>query len=95
MLAESRALRYLSAVVAPIRIANCSGFFGDRLSAAREMVERGPRSRQTVRRSSASTTARTARAPSEPSPPSCSTRSTGPSTSDRRCRRASAPSSST
>ena len=26
----------------PIRIANCSGFFGDRLSAAREMVERGP-----------------------------------------------------
>lgn len=27
---------------APIRIANCSGFFGDRLSAAREMVEGGP-----------------------------------------------------
>src|SRR6187455_70422 len=27
---------------APIRIANCSGFFGDRLSAAREMVEDGP-----------------------------------------------------
>ena len=26
----------------PIRIANCSGFFGDRLSAAREMVEGGP-----------------------------------------------------
>jgi hypothetical protein len=26
----------------PIRIANCSGFFGDRLSAAREMVEDGP-----------------------------------------------------
>jgi hypothetical protein len=26
----------------PIRIANCSGFFGDRLSAAREMVEEGP-----------------------------------------------------
>jgi len=25
----------------PIRIANCSGFFGDRLSAAREMVEGG------------------------------------------------------
>ncbi len=23
----------------PIRIANCSGFFGDRLSGAREMVE--------------------------------------------------------
>jgi Acyclic terpene utilisation family protein AtuA len=27
---------------APIRIANCSGFYGDRLSAAREMVEGGP-----------------------------------------------------
>jgi hypothetical protein len=27
---------------APIRIANCSGFFGDRMSAAREMVEGGP-----------------------------------------------------
>ncbi len=26
----------------PIRIANCSGFFGDRFSAAREMVEGGP-----------------------------------------------------
>ncbi|MFQ5416042.1 MAG: acyclic terpene utilization AtuA family protein [Myxococcota bacterium] len=26
----------------PIRIANCSGFFGDRLSAAKEMVEGGP-----------------------------------------------------
>jgi hypothetical protein len=26
----------------PIRIANCSGFFGDRLSGAREMVEGGP-----------------------------------------------------
>ena len=26
----------------PIRIANCSGFFGDRLSAAREMVQGGP-----------------------------------------------------
>ncbi len=26
----------------PIRIANCSGFFGDRVSAAREMVEDGP-----------------------------------------------------
>src|SRR6185369_125075 len=25
-----------------IRIANCSGFYGDRLSAAREMVEDGP-----------------------------------------------------
>ena len=25
-----------------LRIANCSGFFGDRLSAAREMVEGGP-----------------------------------------------------
>ncbi len=25
-----------------IRIANCSGFFGDRLAAAREMVEDGP-----------------------------------------------------
>jgi hypothetical protein len=29
-------------VAAPIRIANCSGFYGDRLSAAREMVEEGP-----------------------------------------------------
>ena len=27
---------------APVRIANCSGFYGDRLSAAREMVEDGP-----------------------------------------------------
>src|SRR3954462_15862598 len=26
----------------PIRIANCSGFYGDRLSAAKEMVEDGP-----------------------------------------------------
>ena len=26
----------------PIRIANCSGFFGDRLSAAQEMVDGGP-----------------------------------------------------
>ena len=26
----------------PIRIANCSGFFGDRLSAALEIVEGGP-----------------------------------------------------
>src|SRR5690606_18244285 len=26
----------------PIRIANCSGFYGDRLSGAREMVEGGP-----------------------------------------------------
>ena len=26
----------------PIRIANCSGFFGDRLSAAKEMVDGGP-----------------------------------------------------
>ncbi|MBY0276675.1 DUF1446 domain-containing protein [Candidatus Binatia bacterium] len=26
----------------PVRIANCSGFFGDRLSAAREMLEDGP-----------------------------------------------------
>jgi Acyclic terpene utilisation family protein AtuA len=29
-------------VTAPIRIANCSGFYGDRLSAAREMVDGGP-----------------------------------------------------
>jgi len=29
-------------VAAPLRIANCSGFYGDRLSAAREMVEGGP-----------------------------------------------------
>ncbi|MCO7221432.1 acyclic terpene utilization AtuA family protein [Klenkia sp. PcliD-1-E] len=27
---------------APVRIANCSGFYGDRLAAAREMVEGGP-----------------------------------------------------
>ncbi len=26
----------------PVRVANCSGFFGDRLSAAREMVDGGP-----------------------------------------------------
>ncbi|MFN8159086.1 MAG: acyclic terpene utilization AtuA family protein [Candidatus Nanopelagicales bacterium] len=26
----------------PVRVANCSGFFGDRLAAAREMVEGGP-----------------------------------------------------
>ncbi|MDX6214844.1 MAG: hypothetical protein QOG99_428, partial [Frankiales bacterium] len=26
----------------PVRIANCSGFYGDRLAAAREMVEDGP-----------------------------------------------------
>ena len=29
-------------MAAPIRIANCSGFYGDRLSAAAEMVEGGP-----------------------------------------------------
>lgn len=29
-------------MAAPIRIANCSGFYGDRVSAAREMVEGGP-----------------------------------------------------
>jgi len=29
-------------VADPIRIANCSGFYGDRLSAAREMVDGGP-----------------------------------------------------
>lgn len=29
-------------VAPPIRIANCSGFFGDRLSAAKEMVDGGP-----------------------------------------------------
>ncbi len=28
--------------IRPIRIANCSGFYGDRLSAAQEMVEQGP-----------------------------------------------------
>ena len=26
----------------PVRIANCSGFYGDRFSAAHEMVEGGP-----------------------------------------------------
>jgi Acyclic terpene utilisation family protein AtuA len=29
-------------MTAPIRIANCSGFYGDRLAAAREMVDAGP-----------------------------------------------------
>ncbi|MBA2279630.1 MAG: DUF1446 domain-containing protein, partial [Acidimicrobiia bacterium] len=29
-------------MAAPLRIANCSGFYGDRLAAAREMVEGGP-----------------------------------------------------
>ena len=29
-------------MASPIRIANCSGFYGDRLSAAREMVDDGP-----------------------------------------------------
>ena len=29
-------------MTAPLRIANCSGFFGDRPSAAREMVDGGP-----------------------------------------------------
>ena len=29
------------AIKPPIRIANCSGFFGDRLSGAREMVDGG------------------------------------------------------
>jgi hypothetical protein len=29
-------------MTAPLRIANCSGFYGDRLSAAKEMVEGGP-----------------------------------------------------
>jgi Acyclic terpene utilisation family protein AtuA len=29
-------------VTGPLRIANCSGFYGDRLAAAREMVEGGP-----------------------------------------------------
>ena len=29
-------------MTAPLRIANCSGFYGDRVSAAREMVEGGP-----------------------------------------------------
>jgi hypothetical protein len=32
----------VSAPVRPIRIGNCSGFYGDRLSAAREMLEGGP-----------------------------------------------------
>ena len=32
----------MSEVTEPIRIANCSGFYGDRLSAAVEMVEGGP-----------------------------------------------------
>ena len=29
-------------MAAPLRVANCSGFYGDRLSAAQEMVEGGP-----------------------------------------------------
>ena len=29
-------------VTAPLRVANCSGFYGDRLAAAREMVDGGP-----------------------------------------------------
>ena len=29
-------------VMRPVRIANCSGFYGDRLAAAREMVDGGP-----------------------------------------------------
>ena len=32
----------LPVVTAPLRIANCSGFYGDRLAAAREMVDGGP-----------------------------------------------------
>src|SRR6266545_1789323 len=39
---ETRAELGSSPVRAPLRIANCSGFYGDRLSAAREMVEGGP-----------------------------------------------------
>src|SRR5262249_13901379 len=32
----------MPAPVEPLRIANCSGFYGDRLAAAREMIEGGP-----------------------------------------------------
>ena len=32
----------MSELPAPLRIANCSGFFGDRVAAAKEMVEGGP-----------------------------------------------------
>ncbi|MEV7969573.1 acyclic terpene utilization AtuA family protein [Sphaerisporangium sp. NPDC088356] len=32
----------MTGAAGPLRIANCSGFYGDRLSAAREMVEGGP-----------------------------------------------------
>lgn len=32
----------MSAIKQPLRIANCSGFFGDRLAAAREMIDGGP-----------------------------------------------------
>jgi hypothetical protein len=32
----------MTEALSPIRIANCSGFYGDRLAAAREMVEDGP-----------------------------------------------------
>ncbi len=31
-----------TAALPPLRVANCSGFFGDRMSAAREMVDGGP-----------------------------------------------------
>ena len=34
-----KSIRYMAE---PLRIANCSGFYGDRLTAAREMVEGGP-----------------------------------------------------
>src|ERR1700678_2809281 len=32
----------MTTTTAPLRIANCSGFYGDRLAAAREMVDGGP-----------------------------------------------------
>ena len=34
--------RQFAASMRPVRIANCSGFYGDRLAAAREMVDGGP-----------------------------------------------------
>jgi hypothetical protein len=32
----------MSPTIKPLRVANCSGFYGDRLAAAREMIEGGP-----------------------------------------------------
>ena len=39
---HSKAQSPLGQAVTPLRIANCSGFYGDKLAAAKEMVEGGP-----------------------------------------------------